>query len=200
MLSKSYIGLSIGIISLFTGVVYTLVNSTGTMITEQTEIMDDRYNGRIEDSEFQRRSRESEGVYRDSVANALERIESKFVEVAKLVKSLDDLMGGSDEPNVRLVDQEVNITSLGEDRYAVVFNGTPYDLEDLFLDVEENKTVTMKVVVIEQNNYYEYYPYLRGNMSDILNLSEDYNYSADLDQVAKNLSAGIESFRKDRIT
>jgi hypothetical protein len=203
MFRKSYLIFSIGIISLFTGVVYTMVNATNDMISDQTVLIDARYRGEIPDSEFKARSSESEAVYRNSVANALERIESKFVEVAKIVTTLNGLietLPESDEPTIELVDQKVNITSIGDNEYAVVFNGTPYNLEDLYLNVTDNYTVVMKVVVIEQNNYYRYYPYVRGsNLTEILNISEDYNYTAELEAISRNLTQGIESFRQDTV-
>jgi hypothetical protein len=203
MVGKYYIIFSVGIISLFAGVVYTLVNVTDLMITEQTQIMDARFHGQISEGEFQSRSRESESAYRNNVADALEKIESKFLEVARIVKSISGLMDTlpeSDEQSVRLIDQEVSITTLDDNRHVVYLNETPYDIEDLFLDVKENNSVVMKVVVIQQDNYYQYHPYLRGNMSEILNISEDYNYSADLDSIAGNLTVGIENLRTESIT
>lgn len=202
MIKKPYLIFGIGIIALFTGVVYTMANATNTMIAEQTKIADARFQGEIGDAEFQRLSRKSEVTYRNTVADALGRIESKFQDAAKVVGALIGLAGSlpkDEEPEIRLIDQKVNITLIGEDDYAVFLNGTPYPLEDLYLNVTDNNTVVMKVIVVEQNNYYQYYPYLRGNMSEILNISGS-NYSADLESIAANLSTGIESFRTDRIT
>jgi hypothetical protein len=203
MVGKYYIVFSVGIISLFAGVVYTLVNVTDLMINEQTQIMDARFQGKISEDEFQRKSKESERTYRNEVADSLEKIESKFLEVARIVKSINGLMHTlpeSDEQSVRLIDHEVSINTLEDNRHVVYLNETPYDIDNLFLDVKENDTVVMKVVVIKQDNYYQYYPYLRGNISEILNLSGEYNYSTELDSLTKNLSLGIESLRTDRIT
>ncbi len=203
MIQKTYIIFAVGIVSLFVGVVYTSVNVTNNMIKEQTEHMDARVNNQIDGEEYQKRSRESEKTYRSKVADALERIESKFLEAVEIVGRLDGLGGdGSDQEgaNVKLIDQTVNITELGDNEYVVYLNGTPYDINDVILNVTENDTVVMRVVVIEQNNYYQYYPYIPGNMSEILNLSGDFNSAAELDMVAKNLSAGIESFRTGSIT
>ncbi|GBE17783.1 hypothetical protein BMS3Abin16_00371 [archaeon BMS3Abin16] len=203
MLQKTNLIFAVGIIALFVGVVYTMVNITNTMITEQTGLLDARAGDQIGGVEYQRRGRESEKMYRGRIADALERIESKFLEVAKIVGRLDTLRGdrlNQEGANVRLVDQKVNITELGPDKYVVYLNGTPYDINDVMLNVTENRTLVMRVVVIEQDNYYQYYPYIPGNMSEILNLSGDYNYTADLEMIAANLSMGLENFRTDSIT
>ncbi len=203
MLNKTNIIFAVGVVSLFVGVVYSVVNTTNTMITEQNALLDARTSDQIDGAEYQKLSRESERVYRVQVADALAKIESKFIEVAGIIGRLDAIRGDRPDQegaNVRLVDQKVNITELGPDKYVVYLNGTPYDINDVILNVTENRTLVMRVVVIEQNNYYQYYPYLPGNMSELLNLSGDYNYTADLGSVARNLSEGIESFRTESIT
>ena len=202
MLGKPYIIFGIGIISLFLGVVIAISNSTNTMIEEQTEIADARYRGMISEKEYQAKSQESEAEYRSSVAESLEKIESKLIEAVKIVKGITSLAdrGGNEELEVRLVEQNVNITSV-DGRHVVVLNGTPYDLEDLFIGVDENESVVVKVVVIEQNNYIQTYPYLRdSDMAEILNVSEDGNITGQLDAIAGNLSQGIENFKTDSLT
>lgn len=93
MIQKTYIIFAVGIVSLFVGVVYTSVNVTNNMIKEQTEHMDARVNNQIDGEEYQKRSRESEKTYRSKVADALERIESKFLEAVEIVGRLDGLGG-----------------------------------------------------------------------------------------------------------
>jgi hypothetical protein len=131
------------------GVVYSVVNTTNTMITEQNALLDARTSDQMDGAEYQKLSRESERVYRVRVADALARLESKFIEVAGIIGRLDTLRGDRPDQegaNVRLVDQKVNITELGPDKYVVYLNGTPYDINDVLLNVTENRTLVMRVL------------------------------------------------------
>ena len=203
MLNKTNLIFAVGVVSLFVGVVYSVVNTTNTMITEQNALLDARVNDQIDSAEYQKLSQASERTYRTRVADALSKIESKFIEAAGIIGRLDDLWDRRPEPegaNYRLVNRTVNVTVIGEDDYLIYINGTVHRIRDLGLNLSENNTATLPVVVVEQNNYYQYYPYIHGNMSEILNLSGDYNYTADLEMITGNLSAGLEDFRTDSIT
>jgi len=203
MLGKTQILFAVGIISLFTGVVYTIVNATGSMITEQTRLMDARLKNRIGAEEYRERTRETEMLYRGKVAAALEKIESKFKEAIGVVGRLSKLgegYHGSEEPRFKLVEQEVNVTVLDDGEVVVFLNGTPYPVEDLELNFTEDNKVLVKVVVIEENRVYHYYPYMPGNMTELLNLTGKGNYTAELEAVAGNLSQGIERLRTETVS
>ena len=58
MLQKTNLIFAVGIIALFVGVVYTMVNITNTMITEQTGLLEARAGDQIGGVEYQRRGRE----------------------------------------------------------------------------------------------------------------------------------------------
>ncbi|RMF91481.1 MAG: hypothetical protein D6733_01015 [Methanobacteriota archaeon] len=100
MRGKAYVIMAVGVMGLFVGVVYSIVASTNNMINEQTRLLNARVHGEISDQEYLQRKREVEHTYRSSVADSLERIESKFLDVVGLLPEVEDELNETNETNM----------------------------------------------------------------------------------------------------